>query len=99
MRTLYFSESFYGPLDIYIQAYKLYFTELYTDTGIWSQDQILEYYEKAAVIRRNEIIALIKSRLSEESVMGNSGHNSVRILWKSVYSSFHGTISMTSLVS
>jgi hypothetical protein len=42
----------------------------------------LEYYARAAVLRRLEIINLIKNRLNDEPVMGHSGNQTVKILWK-----------------
>jgi|GEM_PF-1029603 len=82
MRNLYFSQKVFETIDEHVYQYRRYFYDLYSDTGIWSEADILEYYARAAVLRRIEIIHLIKSRLNDQPVMGHSGNQTVKILWK-----------------
>lgn len=83
MRQVLFSHAVYEVVDTYIQNYSTYFHHLYSDTGIWSEDQILQYYDQAATLRRNEIIDALYATLLPERIIGHSGHNTVKIIWKS----------------
>ncbi len=82
MRNIYFSQKVYERVDSYIYNYRQYFFDLYSDTGIWSEANILNYYSDAALLRRQEILELIKNRLQDEPVLWNSGQQTVKILWK-----------------
>ena len=83
MRQVYFSHAVYEVIDTYILQYATYFYHLYSDTGIWSEDQILAYYDQAATLRRDEIIDSIYNTLLLETVIGHSGQNTVKIMWRS----------------
>ena len=83
MRQVYFSHAVYEVIDTYILQYATYFYHLYSDTGIWSEDQILAYYDQAATLRRDEIIDSIYNMLLLETVIGHSGQNTVKIIWRS----------------
>lgn len=83
MRQVYFSHSVYEVIDAYILQYATYFYQLYSDTGIWSEDQILAYYDQAATLRRDEIIDALYDTLLPEIIIGHSGQNTVKIMWRS----------------
>ncbi len=72
-------------IERYINAYRLKFGELYSDTGIWSESIILDRYEAEAKSRKNDIIATIIAKLSCETVIGHSGSGTVVVRWKSKY--------------
>jgi hypothetical protein len=64
MRKIIFLEKSLREADNYRKKYSLYFCELYSDTGIWSEDQIIAQYLAEADKRHAEIISTITSRLS-----------------------------------
>jgi hypothetical protein len=67
----------------YLQLYRNYFTELYTDTGIFSEDQILQYYEEQATQREREILKCIQEKLTPIHVFGKTPQNSILVHWRS----------------
>ncbi len=83
MRQVYFSHAVYEVIDAYILQYATYFYHLYSDTGIWSEDQILAYYDQAATLRRDEVIDALYATLLPETIIGHSGQNTIKILWRS----------------
>ena len=68
MRKIFLSPVAQNSIIQYIQAYRKYFTELYTDTGIFSEEQILQYYEEQTIIREREILGLIEESLFPDEV-------------------------------
>jgi len=69
MRKIVLSRPAQNSIIQYIQAYRKYFTDLYTDTGIFSEEQILQYYEEQTIIREREILSLIEKSLSPDEVL------------------------------
>jgi hypothetical protein len=83
MRKVIFSEDVIASIDRYIFQYKQYFRDLYSDTGIFSEETILEQYEKEAKARHREIFARIVDRLGEDTVYGRTPDNVLLISWRS----------------
>lgn len=69
MRKIILSRVAQNSIIQYIQAYRKYFTDLYTDTGIFSEEQILQYYEEQTIIREREMLTLIEKSLSPNEVL------------------------------
>ena len=69
MRKIILSKAAQNSIIQYIRVYRKYFTDLYTDTGIFSEEQILQYYEEQTIIREQEILSLIKKSLSSDEVL------------------------------
>ena len=72
-------------IERYIIAYRDYFLEIYSDTGIWSETEIKEQYILMSDARHEEILSLIEERLTADSVIGQSHANSVKIPWRSKF--------------
>lgn len=66
---VYLNEVSTNSLTRYIYQYKDYFRNLYSDTGIFSESEILHYYETEAEKRKIEILEIIQTRLSPELVL------------------------------
>jgi hypothetical protein len=82
MKKILLHDSVIIAVDTYIRNYSSYFLGLYTDTGIFSEDQILEYYEKEAKNREMELYNLIKTRFSSEKVLGRTLNNTLFLAWR-----------------
>jgi hypothetical protein len=83
MRKVLFSEDVIASIDRYIFQYKRYFRELYSDTGIFAEEDILEQYEKEAKARHREIFARIIERLEIDVVYGRTPENILVLSWRS----------------
>ena len=82
MRSIVLSQTAQDAIVAYVRAYRQYFTDLYTDTGIFSETQILQYYEEQVMIREREIIDLIEKHLSADEVLGRTQKNTLLLSWK-----------------
>ncbi len=69
MYSVAFSETAVSNIDAYIYFYKRYFSELYRDTGIFSEALILEKYNSEAKMRHREIFDIISKRLCTDKVL------------------------------
>lgn len=72
-------------IEWYIIAYRDYFLEIYSDTGIWSEKEIKEQYILISDARHEEILTLIEERLPPDAVIGQSAENRVKIPWRSKF--------------
>lgn len=82
MKKILLHDSVIIAVDTYIRNYSAYFLGLYTDTGIFSEAQILEYYEKEAKNREAELYNLIKTRFSPDIVLGRTMSNTLLLPWR-----------------
>ncbi|MDD5197242.1 MAG: hypothetical protein PHN60_00055 [Candidatus Gracilibacteria bacterium] len=85
MFKVYFSRESSARLARYIIQYREYYENLYRDSGIWSEDQIIDGYIAESKQRKNEIITLITTRLSQEVVLGKTLLNTIILPWRSKY--------------
>jgi hypothetical protein len=72
-------------LSSYFNLYREYYENLYEDSWIWSEDMIIEWYINESKQRKNEIIDLLDSCLSEESILWKRMTNSIVLKWKTKY--------------
>jgi len=71
-------------IDSYIDAYRNFYMSIYTDTGIWDEERILESYRSEARMRKTEIVELLRKKLSVDTVLGaHTTNQSVHISWRS----------------
>ena len=63
MRNIIFSPTSRSHVTQYNRRYREYYEELYRDSGIWAEDQIIEGYIREANYREEEIYTLIEKRL------------------------------------
>ena len=81
MYKIIFSENFWNTLGKYSDSYLNYFEELYSDSWIWSEDIIIDYYGKESRIRYTEIVDIVEEKLSNPLI---SYHNQTAIIrWRS----------------
>ena len=67
----------------YIAKYRSYYRDLYTNTGIFSEKDIVRQFEKNAREREVELFSLIRDRLSPETILGRSTENTLFMEWRS----------------
>lgn len=60
----------YAGLVNFINAYEDGFLELYSDTGIVSEDLILEQYHQAAIDLRKRITSTISAHFNQDKILG-----------------------------
>ncbi len=70
MFDLSFTVRAHQDLTDFIDAYKSGFVELYSDSGIWSEDTILKQYQQAAESLKEGILDCIQFRLEKPVVFG-----------------------------
>lgn len=83
MRNIIYSDKVILSVDDYIYWYKKYFYSLYSDTGIFSEQLILDRYEEEAKSRHREIFDCIHTSLSMEVVLGRTSDNTLFLPWRS----------------
>lgn len=79
-KVVYTAESL-RAIDTYIMQYTSYFEQLYSDSGIWSVDQIIEQYRREWYARYDEIIDVITHTL--QSNITTYMQNQTIIRWRS----------------
>jgi hypothetical protein len=70
-------------IDTYTIQYREYYEDLYSDTGIYGERQIIENYLQSAIDRQAEIYDLIEQRLSPDIVLGRTIENTLFLSWRS----------------
>ncbi len=83
MYNVEFNEWVIINIDTYIYHYKKYFIDLYSDTGIFSEEIIIQKYIEEAKLRHREIFNIIQKRLHYDSVLWSTPSNTLRISWRS----------------
>ncbi len=82
MPKVLFSPAASAAVDAYSTAYRSYFSGVFSDTGIWSQDQIVANYVAESRRREEDIFDLVAERVATDRVMGAKPAGSVIIPWK-----------------
>jgi len=83
MRNVVFAEKVLNRVNQYMQDYRMYFEEVYTDTGILSEWMIIERYRELALERKQSIMDAIIGRLLSDMVIGHTWNYTVNIPWRS----------------
>ena len=65
-----FTQQAYTDLYTFIVHYEDSFLELYSDSGIWAEDQIISNYRKSAESLYERIYENTLDKLSKETVLG-----------------------------
>ena len=71
MKKLRFKAQALSQLESFIRHYEEAFYELYRDTGIWSEDLILQTYQESARKLYLQILEKIENKLGKNKVLGN----------------------------
>ena len=76
MLKLKFKSQTLSELKSFIRNYEEAFFELYKDTGIWSEDLIIQTYRESARKLYLQISQEIENKLGEKKVLGNKSSGS-----------------------
>ncbi len=71
MLKLRFKSQALSELKSFIRNYEEAFYELYKDTGIWSEDLIIQTYQESARKLFLQILQEIESKLGKKQVLGH----------------------------
>jgi hypothetical protein len=69
MFEIIISERVILKLQKYSLDYREYFCNVYQDCGIWSEDQIIDCYDKEGKFRPKEILKILKNHFSKEFIL------------------------------
>lgn len=83
MHKVTLSERAIAAIDTYSRKYREYFEELYADSGIWAEDQIIDQYKQESLQRRQEILFLLAEKLSKDTILGRTAENTAVFSWRS----------------
>lgn len=83
MRKIEYITNPINAIDTYTIQYREYYEDLYSDTGIYGERQIIENYLQSAIDRQVEIYDLIEQRLSPDIVLGRTIENTLFLSWRS----------------
>ena len=83
MRKIEYTTNPINAIDTYTIQYREYYEDLYADTGIYGERQIVENYLQSAIDRQAEIYDLIEQRLSPDIVLGRTIENTLFLSWRS----------------
>ena len=81
MPKVVFEDTALEGINHYIERYTLYFEELYSDTGLWNEDMIIESYKSEWYARYDSIIDTIELSLSNNMISYTKPETYIR--WKS----------------
>lgn len=85
MYKVLFNLSVLDYLSGYFKLYREYYENIYKDSWIWSENQIIDWYINESGQRKKEIINLIEDYLSEERILWKKLQNNIILKWKSKY--------------
>ena len=64
-------------IEMFLTGYEDSFLQLYTNTGIWSENLIVDLYTQSARELRDNILSAIEERLGENKILGRKKHKSM----------------------
>ena len=64
-------------IEIFLTGYEDSFLQLYSNTGIWSENLIIDLYAQSARELRDNILQTIEKKLSEDNVLGRKKHDAM----------------------
>jgi len=69
----------------YFNSYRKYFEDLFEDSWIWSENQIINLYIEESKNRKIELLKLIKDTLQEENILWRKNEKFIIIRWRTKY--------------
>ena len=69
----------------YFSTYREYYENLYKDSWIWSEEQIIDWYIKESINRKKEILELIKDNISVDNILWRRLQKFVILKWRTKY--------------
>ena len=72
-------------LEVFFRRYREYYQNLYEDTGLWNEEQIISWYNLESKTRKQEILNLIEEIISDENILWKTLENTIFIRWRTKY--------------
>ncbi len=72
-------------LSWYFKLYREYYENLYKDSWLWNESQIITWYINESIKRKEEIIYLIAYKISSENILWRTLENTIIINWRTKY--------------
>lgn len=69
----------------YFENYRKYYENLFEDSWIWTENQIIKWYIDESLNRHNELKTLIINTLKKENVLWRKDNYSIIIKWRTKY--------------
>ena len=85
MRNILFTANAQWDISLYTRRYREYYEELYRDSGIWAEDQIIDGYIRESITREDEIYRAILDRLSVKYDIIDPTSQKIWVRWRSKY--------------
>ena len=85
MYKVKFNISVQEYLSGYFKLYRKYYEDLYKDSWLWNEDQIINWYIQESIKRKEEIIDLLEESISNEKILWRTFKNTLFIKWKTKY--------------
>ncbi len=70
-------------IEQYIRQYRIYYQDLYSDTGIWGENQIIDNYIRESIDREEELYTYIEQIVSPDIILGRTPLNTMLLPWRS----------------
>jgi hypothetical protein len=68
MKQIVFYDRSLDPIRLYISNLKSYYFDLYSDTGLWNEEWMLDEYEKKSELLYTIIIDAVTEKMSVEII-------------------------------
>ena len=72
-------------LSKYFRIYREYYENLYMDSWLWNENQIINWYKDESINRKYEIITSINNIIWEDEILGRTLDNTIFIIWRKKY--------------
>jgi len=72
-------------LKAYFTLYREYYEDLYKDSWILTEAQIIDWYIKESINRKKEILELINNKISINNILWRRLEKSVILRWRTKY--------------
>ena len=72
-------------LKAYFTLYRGYYEDLYKDSWILTEAQIIDWYIKESINRKKEILELINNKISINNILWRRLEKSVILRWRTKY--------------
>lgn len=85
MYKVFFKDEVSKYILNYFENYRKYYEDLFEDSWIWSEDQIIKWYIDESLNRHNELKSMIIDTLKDEKILWVKNNYSIILKWRTKY--------------
>ena len=85
MYQIQYNKKVENYLSKYFKIYREYYENLYMDSWLWNENQIIKWYIDESINRKNDIITSINNIIWEDEVLWKTLDNTIFITWRKKY--------------